>query len=186
MSHAEMSTNFRAHGHSTQTKTKKKNTPPFWAHTKMSINAKALTLHCKNKGTTRMYTHTHTVHRVIISRAVGSFLGFIMWKPGPWSVSLWTMTWWSEVLEGWGFVPAEWLLLMEDNKQSLSGWSGEHINAAVSHVGPLPELPRSLGRLGDTCQRQTCRNGYVSNSSQSIYWGHVVLSEHSGRAKKKH
>lgn len=77
-------------------------------------------------------THTCTVHRVIISRAVGSSLGFIMWKQRPWSVSLWTMTWWSEVSEGRGYVPAEWLLLIEDNKLHPSGRIGAHQSRRLS------------------------------------------------------
>lgn len=68
-----------------------------------------------------MHTHTHTrCTQGDYKPGCGQLsFGFIMWKQCPRSVSLWTMTWWSEVSEGRGFVPAERLLLMEDNKPSV-------------------------------------------------------------------
>lgn len=124
MTHAHTWMQTRTHGH---TLTHWKKHTPMLHFKRTHSWALMLKLFCFHSYTMKrqtrcMYTHRHThtntqtVHRVIISRAVGSSLDFIMRKQSPWSVSLWTMTWWSEVLEGWVFVPAEWLLLMEDNK----------------------------------------------------------------------
>lgn len=125
---------------------------------------------------THTHTNTQTVHRVIISRAVGSSLGFIMWKQSPWSVSLWTMTWWSEVLEGWGFVPAEWLLLMDDNKLERSTLKLLSFTCAAS----LCWLAR--------WRRQTYGNEYVHKrfivgTRQTV--APKTFSGHTIRAKKE-
>lgn len=103
-----------------------------------------------------------------------------MWMQCPWSVSLRTMTWWSEVSEGNG-ICASWLTpSYGEITNGLCQDGEEHIKAVVSHVALLPELPHSVNslRLGDARQRQTCGNGYVNNKIPiQLTWLRDVVAE---------
>lgn len=175
------------------TRTTAKNTPPCctWAH----AHRRALTLQlfCFHSNTvkrqldahTHSHTHTRAVHRVIISPAVGSSLGFIMWKQCPRSVSLRTMTWWSEVSEGRGSVPAERLLLMDDNKPSVrmerrtlkppSFMSPCHLNclARLTHWGSVTQArdnPTVMDTLAASASSAERRSDSSTDGSRKLYW----------------